>query len=266
MRLQAALNGARAAGFHPALPLTAEDAARDAARCVAAGAFGVHLHPRDPATGRETLDARHVGRAVALVRAALPPAATVSVSTGAWIAADDAARRAALAAWADLPAGERPDEASVNLSEADAPAVMDLLSAAGVGVEAGLASLADAERFLALRPAGVRRVLVEIGGEAGAALGIAAAVAARLDAARYDATVPRQMHGEGESVWPLFDLACGLGLEARLGLEDGRLMPGGRVAADNAELVALGVQRAGATAAALARAGRGRAEATAADA
>ncbi|MFC7735049.1 3-keto-5-aminohexanoate cleavage protein [Roseomonas sp. GCM10028921] len=48
MCLQACLNGARAPDFHPALPLTPEAVARDAA-CVAAGAVSLHLHLRDAA-------------------------------------------------------------------------------------------------------------------------------------------------------------------------------------------------------------------------
>jgi uncharacterized protein (DUF849 family) len=43
-----------------------------------------------------------------------------------------------------------PDYASVNLSERDAPAVVFLLNRVGAGVEAGLATVADTERFVAL--------------------------------------------------------------------------------------------------------------------
>ena len=51
----------------------------------------------------------------------------------------------------------------MNLSERDAPAVIELLARRGIGVEAGLASAADAERLAKLpghRP--VLRILIEI--------------------------------------------------------------------------------------------------------
>ncbi|MFT8246013.1 3-keto-5-aminohexanoate cleavage protein [Roseomonas sp. BN140053] len=233
------MNGARPAGFHPALPLSPDDLARDAAACAAAGAVALHLHPRD-AAGRESLRPDAIGAAVAAVRraAGLP----VSVSTGAWIAPDDAARRAALRGWAGL-GQDRPDEASVNLGEADAPAVMLAMHEAGIGVEAGLAFPADAERFLSLGIA-CRRVLLEVPDlPEPEALALARAMLARLDAAGHPAE--RQLHGEGRSVWPCFDLAAGLGLMARLGLEDGDHLPDGRVAAGNAALVRAGLRRAG---------------------
>ena len=54
MIIQACLNGARPAGYHPALPLTPDAIAHDAAACVAAGAAELHIHPRG-ADGRESL-------------------------------------------------------------------------------------------------------------------------------------------------------------------------------------------------------------------
>ena len=82
MLLQAALNGDLTRAGHPALPLSAEELARDAAACVAAGAGAMHLHPRD-AEGRERLDAELVDAVVAGVRRAC--GVPVGVSTGAWI-------------------------------------------------------------------------------------------------------------------------------------------------------------------------------------
>jgi uncharacterized protein (DUF849 family) len=58
---------------------------------------------------------------------------------------------------------ELPDYASANLSEPDAPVVMELLRGRGVGVEAGLASVADANRFVKLAHCDrVLRILIEI--------------------------------------------------------------------------------------------------------
>jgi uncharacterized protein (DUF849 family) len=69
--------------------------------------------------------------------------------------------------------------------EHDAPAVMELLRHRGVGTEAGLASVADAERFVELPGHGrVLRILIEIEEQAlGAARQVADDIAAVLDRA-----------------------------------------------------------------------------------
>ena len=235
MRIQACLNGARPVCFHPALPLTPDAVARDAAACIGAGAVALHLHPRDE-TLRESLDPDVVGRTMRAVRAAVP-AIPVSLSTGAWIMADDARRRDCIAAWGRL-GEERPNEASINLSETDAPAVMEALLLAGIGIEAGLASLADAERLLSLRLAPrCRRILVEIPADGGAAL--AEAILARLGGIAPG--VERQVHGEEASAWPLFALAAASGAMGRLGLEDVGQGPDGQPADGNAALIAAGL-------------------------
>ena len=43
-----------------------------------------------------------------------------------------------------------PDYVSVNLSEVDAPEVIRLMLKRDIGIEAGLATVADAERYVAL--------------------------------------------------------------------------------------------------------------------
>jgi len=85
--------------------VTAEELARDAAACVAAGAGAIHMLPRD-ADGRETLD---VDACVRAVRAAC--GVPVGVSTGAWIEPDLERRLDLIGAW------NEPDYASVNVSE-----------------------------------------------------------------------------------------------------------------------------------------------------
>ncbi|BFL63897.1 putative cytosolic protein [Roseomonas mucosa] len=237
MRVQACLNGARPACFHPGLPLSEAEVARDAAACAEAGAVALHLHPRN-ARLVESLAPEVIRGAVMAARLSGLP---VSVSTGGWIMGDDARRRAMIASWALLGEG-RPEEASVNLSEPDAPAVIDALHASGIGVEAGLASVQDAERFLAL-DRGCRRVLVEVPDlPPDQAVPLAKAILGRLDAAGHGAE--RQLHGEGRSVWPCFDLAAELGLMARLGLEDGTDLPDGRRADGNVALIRAGLARA----------------------
>ena len=85
MLLQAALNGPWTKADHQAVPISAQELARDAAAWVAAGARAIHLHPRDP-DGIERLDAEVVDRVAATARDAC--GVPVGVSTGAWIEPD----------------------------------------------------------------------------------------------------------------------------------------------------------------------------------
>ena len=115
--LKACLNGKRTRAEHPAVPVTPAELASSAAAAVAAGAEAVHLHARNPA-GTESVQAADIGAAVAAVRQACPDT-PVGVSTGLWITGGDpATRQAGVAGWAALTAAERPDFASVNISEA----------------------------------------------------------------------------------------------------------------------------------------------------
>jgi uncharacterized protein (DUF849 family) len=232
MIVQACLNGARRSDFHTRLPLTAEAMAQDAAACVSVGAAELHIHARG-ADGRESLSA--VDAAILAVRRACP-GTLVGVSTGAWIEKDVERTRTCIATWRELP-----DYASVNLSEADAPAVIELLQRRGVGVEAGLASVADAERFLALPDHGrTFRILIEIGEQdLGAARRVADDIAALLG--RAGLRRPILLHGFDTTVWPFVALARERRWSTRVGLEDGKHLPDGATAADNVALVAAAV-------------------------
>ncbi|MEU8234819.1 3-keto-5-aminohexanoate cleavage protein [Actinoplanes sp. NPDC048967] len=228
-RIKACLNGGRARGEHPAVPVTPAELAVAAAQAVAAGAEAVHVHPRG-ADGAESLDPADIGAAVAAVRASCP-GTPVGVSTGLWITGGDVARRhATVARWADLGAARRPSFASVNVGEDGFAELVTLLRGAGVGVEAGVWSPRDAER---LDGVPVDRILIEILGTP-AADAVAAADAV-LD--RLEATGPRLLHGEQDACWPLIAHAGRLGLPTRIGLEDTLVTDDGRPATGNADLV-----------------------------
>jgi uncharacterized protein (DUF849 family) len=229
MIIQACINGARSPSFHPALPLTAEAMVRATRACLAAGASEIHLHPRGP-SGAESLAA--VSNTIRLLRSSFP-GTLLGVSTGAWIENDEAETRRLIAAWSDLP-----DYASVNLSEVDAPGVMDLLLEKGVGIEAGLASAADAERLLAYPQAHkTLRILIEISEQQlDAAIEVCREIERILGASIL--RKPILLHGFDATVWPFVDEACARGFSTRVGLEDGKLLPDGTEAKDNAALVA----------------------------
>ncbi|WGF88135.1 3-keto-5-aminohexanoate cleavage protein [Marinivivus vitaminiproducens] len=229
MIVQACLNGARPPAYHPALPLDAQALAADAEAAVAAGASELHVHPRG-ANGRESLAAGAIDRAVAALRGRLPGTA-IGVSTGAWIEGDGPPTLDAIRAWSVLP-----DYASVNLSETHAEDVIRLLLERGVGVEAGLAGAADAER---LAGAGLApfclRLLVEIDEQDPAEAEAAADAVLRIVR---PLGRPILLHGVDDRVWPFVGQAAAAGFSTRVGLEDGRHLPDGSEAGDNAALVA----------------------------
>ncbi|OCW57730.1 3-keto-5-aminohexanoate cleavage protein [Hoeflea olei] len=228
MIVQACLNGARTPDYHPALPLTPDAMAADALACIRAGAAEFHIHPRGPDLA-ESLAA--VDATIAAVRTACP-GSLVGVSTGAWIEGDAAGTRAAISAWSELP-----DHASVNLSEPDAPAVMELLSKMGVGIEAGLATVADAGRFVSLTSHHkVLRILIEIEEQAlPEALAVADGIASVL--ARAGVRRPILLHGIDDTAWDFVREARRRTWSTRIGLEDCRHMPDGSPAPGNAALV-----------------------------
>lgn len=234
-RLKACLNGGRTRADHPATPIGPEELAAAAADAVTAGAEAVHLHPRDSG-GAQSLDADDVAMAVRAVRQACP-GIPVGVTTGLWISGGDPDRRiTTVARWTELPPAARPDFASVNVSEPGFTELVTLLESAGVAVEAGVWSVADAEALAGAGDTAWFRLLVEIlGVPAESAVVTADAVLARLDG--LGVLGPRLLHGEEATCWPLVEHAGRLGLPTRIGLEDTTVGPTGEPVADNAELV-----------------------------
>ena len=244
MLIKACLNGSRAPEEHPALPVTPDELAEAAVAAVAAGAGALHIHPRG-ANGAQMLAAGDQSAALLAIRAHLP-VIPLGVSTAAWIEPDVERRLAAISSWRDAPS--LPNFASVNVGEEGDEAVCEALLALGIGVEAGLATPADAQRLLASGLAShCLRILIEPDEEdATAALHAAWQIIAALDAGGIDQ--PRLLHGAAEATWPVLDLALQLDYATRIGLEDTLALPDGRRARDNAELVAEAVRRAQASA------------------
>jgi uncharacterized protein (DUF849 family) len=232
---------------------------------VDAGAEAVHLHARAP-DGSESLMASHIGAAVSAVRRSCP-GVPIGVSSGLWVTSGDVWRRAAqVASWADLNPSQRPDFASVNVSEPGFGQLVTLLTDAGIGAEAGVWSVAGADLLaegLAKSPATTRtktrtktgaglgegpgwlRILVEIvDPPADGSVDDFVEEAARVVAAvrGLDLPVPVLLHGEERATWPLVRQAGRLGLATRIGLEDVTTGPDGETVRDNAELVRLALR------------------------
>jgi uncharacterized protein (DUF849 family) len=205
------------------VPISPQELAADVVAVRAAGAFAVHLHARS-ADGTETLAAGPCERALAAVRA-LAPEMPIGLSTSAAIDPDPFARAAAVSAWR-----ARPDFVSVNLSELGWAGIMRAALRAGIGVEAGLAT-PDAVEELAGSPFThqLLRVLVEVEG---------GVEDARAIAERLPAEVPQLWHGYGDRTWEVVTAGATAGHDVRIGLEDVLVLPDGRVASGNAELVA----------------------------
>jgi uncharacterized protein (DUF849 family) len=228
--VEACLNGARTRDEHAGVPQSPSELAADALAVRRAGASVVHVHPRD-ASGAQTLRRAECDAAVAAIRTAVP-GLPVGLSTAEAIDPDPFARAAALGAWR-----QRPDFVSVNLSELGWMGIVRAALHAGIGVEAGLATPADAEQ-LARSPFThqVLRALVEVDGGAEDARAISELMPDEIQ---------QLWHGYEHRTWEVLGAAGAAGHDVRVGLEDVLTLPDGRLASDNAELVAAAVALSG---------------------
>lgn len=226
--LQVALNGD---STHPATPRTPAAIAEAAHQCVAAGAQSVHVHAFDP-FARETLDGAHCADVLRAIRARCPES-PISLTTSATIMRDPAARFKTIDAWRELP-----DLVTANQGEPGIVALCELLLSRGVGIEAGLLTSDDARAFVR---SGLtdrcRRVLIE---PLDADPTMAVQHAAQMEEIVLSAGIalPQVHHGYGIACWAVNRRALERGHGIRTGLEDVTLLPDGRSARDNAELVA----------------------------
>ena len=224
--VMACLNGACSRAEHSAVPQLPAELAADAIAVRRAGAFAVHVHPRDR-RGAPTMAARECDAVVAAIRAAVPRM-PLGLSTSEEIQPDPFARAAAVRSWR-----QRPDFVSVNLSELGWAGIIRAALHAGIAVEAGLATVADAQA-LADSPFvhQVLRALVEVEGGAEEARAIAQLI---------PGGTAQLWHGYGDRTWEVLAAAAAAGVDVRVGLEDVLVLPDGRPAANNAELVAAAV-------------------------
>ncbi len=226
MAVEACLNGGRTRAEHAGVPLTPAEIGADARAVRAAGAFAVHVHPRDR-SGLPTMDAKASDAAVAAIRAATP-GLPIGLSTSVAIDPDPFARAAAITTWR-----QRPDFVAVDVSEVGWAGIARTALHAGIAIEASLGAPADAEELRRSPFAHqVLRALVEV--EAGAD-------DARAIAELVPDGVPQLWHGAGGRTWEVIAAAFEAGVDVRVGLEDVLVLPDGRIAADNAELVAAAI-------------------------
>jgi uncharacterized protein (DUF849 family) len=228
--LEACLNGSRTRAEHPAVPRTPTELAADAHAAVAAGADVLHVHAYD-SDGRESLAAGPCAAALRAVRAACP-GFPISLTTSAEIEPDPERRLALVAEWTELP-----ELVTANQGEAGIVELCELLASRGVGIEAGLLGLHDAQDFVG---AGIAdrcvRVLVEpLDADPAAAVRHAEA----MEQVLADAGIGLEQvhHGDGIAHWAVVERAVAWRHGIRAGIEDCPLLPDGTPAAGNAELV-----------------------------
>lgn len=129
---------------------------------------------------------------------------------------------------------EPPDFVSVNLSESGWVGIVRAALHAGIGVEAGLATPADAAELVRSSfTHQIVRALVEVDGGVEEARAISALIPEEI---------PQLWHGYGERTWEILAACRATGFDVRVGLEDVLVLPDGRLAADNAELVAAALE------------------------
>jgi uncharacterized protein (DUF849 family) len=226
--LQAALNGDRQ---HPAVPRTPDELAAEARAAVDSGARVLHLHPYDD-DGGQTFEAEPCAAAIRAVRTACP-GIPVSLSTSADIERDPERRRALIARWTELP-----ELVTANQGEDGIMDLCALLVERGVGIEAGLLSVADAHAFAASGIAGrcVRALVEPLSEDPDVALAEADAIEEVLDSAGI--TLEQVHHGDGLASWAVNRRGAARGHGIRTGLEDTAVLPDGRPTSGNGELVA----------------------------
>ena len=237
--VQCALNGGHGPQDHPDVPVSLEQLVRDALACRAAGAGSVHLHPRRPGDGMQSLDATVHDAVVSAVRAAAP-GLEISCSTQEDIDLGDASDRiAAVRAWTTPP-----DLVSLNLAEDGAIELGSALLERGIGIEAGVFTLAGADALLGAPWADrVHRVLVEVIYEHDddRAVALARAIDERVAVLGR----PPLWHGEDRATWAVVDAGLAAGVDVRVGLEDTLVGRDGGRAPANPDQVAATIAAAG---------------------
>jgi uncharacterized protein (DUF849 family) len=233
--LEVALNGHRTAAEHPAVPRTPEEIAREARASVEAG--GEVLHPHSYEDGQETLAAKPCAAMVRAIREVCT-GVPISQTTALYIAGGDPERRLALiAGWTELP-----ELVTANQGEEGVVELCEHLLERGVGIEAGLLEVADAEAFVESRIVNrCTRVLVEpLDADPERAVAHATEIEGVLS--RAGISLEQVHHGDMIASWVVSERGARRGHGIRTGIEDTTLMPDGTLAPDNATLVRAAAQ------------------------
>jgi uncharacterized protein (DUF849 family) len=260
--ISVAPNGARKTpSDHPELPITPEAIARTAAACREAGAAMIHLHVRD-AEGRHSLDTEAYRAAIAAIRHAVGPDMVIQATSEA---AGIYEPEGQMAMVRDL----RPEAVSLavkeivpdSASEPRAAAFLAWVRREGILAQYILYSADELGRFddLIARgvvPDGRQSVLFVLGRYAKDQTSEPAELLPFLAAKAEGHVWALCAFGPREAACAV--AAAALGGHARVGFENNLQLPDGRLAPDNAALVAAVAQGAAAIGRPLADAGQAR--------
>lgn len=235
---------------HPAVPLSADELGVCAAQCLEAGAAMIHLHVREPAGGRHSLDADLYRAAIKAVRREAGDAMIIQATSEAAGVYDRhqqmAAMRALMPEACSLAVREiLPDTAA----EKEGGAFLAELYKAGVMMQYILYAAEDVQRFHELKARGVipgdRHFVLFVLGRytAGQKSEPADLLPFLHDWSSTDGAFAVCAFGPKESACAL--TALGLNGHARLGFENNTLLSDGSTAPDNAALIRQTVQAAG---------------------
>jgi uncharacterized protein (DUF849 family) len=138
-----------------------------------------------------------------------------------------------VAGWTELP-----DLVTANQGEPGILALCELLVERQIGIEAGLLSLADARAFVSsgIASSCVRAMVEPLDANPDDAVAHAAAIEDTL--AERGVRLEQVHHGDGIASWAVNRRAVARGHGIRTGLEDTPVLPDGRTASGNGELVA----------------------------
>jgi uncharacterized protein (DUF849 family) len=228
MFLQVSLNGSRTKQDHPAVPVTPSEIAGDVEKVFAAGARSVHLHARNE-EGRESLQPEAVAATLTAIRQVCPNM-ELALSTAENIEGDPERRLTLIESWSVFP-----DTLCVNLSEEGIDEVIALAHERHIGLEAGLFTPEDVERFKFLNHIQWKRVLLEPLStnpeEAEIQLN-----ALRTAFGEPWLDIPHVIHGMDDATYPMLRIAAQATQASRIGFEDTVTLPDGSPALGNTNL------------------------------
>jgi 3-keto-5-aminohexanoate cleavage enzyme len=235
---------------HPAVPLSAEELGLCAVQCLEAGATMIHLHVREPGSGKHSLDADLYRAAIKAVRCEAGDDLIIQATSEAAGVYDRhqqmAAMRALMPEACSLAVREiLPDEAA----EREGGAFLTEFYKAGVMMQYILYADTDVQRFHELKARGIipgdRHFVLFVLGRytAGQKSEPVDLLPFLHDWSNTDGDFAVCAFGPKESACAL--TALGLNGHARLGFENNTLLSDGSTAPDNAALIRQTVQAAG---------------------
>ena len=147
----------------------------------------------------------------------------ISLSTSAEIESDPARRLELIAAWTDLP-----ELVTANQGEPGIVELCEHLADRGVGIEAGLLTLDDANAFVmsGIAERCVRVLIEPLDADPQTAVDHAAAMETAVTAAGIE--LEQVHHGDGLATWAVMERGAMRGHGIRVGLEDTTVLADGR--------------------------------------